>query len=79
MEFEQIVVEKLRILPVDKQQEVLSFIEFLLFNLRQLNLQQAVQHEVSFFDATREFAGCIEDAPSDLSVNPVYLEGLGEV
>ena len=29
MNIEQAVVEKLRIMPVDKQQEVLDFVEFL--------------------------------------------------
>jgi len=33
---------------------------------------------VSFAQAAKKFKGCIKQAPVDLSINPVYLEGFGE-
>lgn len=33
---------------------------------------------VSFLDAAQQYAGCIKDAPPDLSTNPCYMEGYGE-
>ena len=32
----------------------------------------------SFLDAARQYAGCITDAPPDLSTNSRYMEGYGE-
>ncbi len=34
--------------------------------------------EQSFLEAARRYAGCIKDAPPDLSTNPRYMEGYGE-
>jgi hypothetical protein len=34
--------------------------------------------QLSFYDFTKEFCGCIKGGPSDLSNNPKYLEGFGE-
>ena len=71
---EQIAIEKLKLLPLDKQQEVLDFIEFLQAKLKGTEQEQ---ESVSFLAATEDFAGCLEGGPSDLSTNKRYLEGLG--
>jgi Protein of unknown function (DUF2281) len=71
---EQIALEKLKLLPLDKQQEVLDFIEFLQARLK---AREQEQEAVSFLVATEDFAGCLEGGPSDLSTNKKYLEGLG--
>jgi hypothetical protein len=31
----------------------------------------------SFYDSMRDLIGIVKDAPSDLSTNPKYMEGLG--
>jgi Protein of unknown function (DUF2281) len=71
---EQIAIEKLKLLPLDKQQEVLDFIEFLQAKLKG---REQEQESGSFLAATEDFAGCLEGGPSDLSTNKRYLEGLG--
>jgi Protein of unknown function (DUF2281) len=73
---EQIAIEKLKLLPLDKQQEVLDFIEFLHAKLKGREQEQE-QESGSFLAATEDFAGCLEGGPSDLSTNKRYLERLG--
>ncbi len=64
--------------PLSKQQEVLNFVEFLQTKLKQKKEEQVEQKNVSFLDATREFAGCLDGGPKDLSTNKKYLEDLGK-
>lgn len=77
MSIEQAVLEKLKTLPTDKQQQVLDFVEFLQVKASSETVLLAEIPEVSFFEAAREFIGCAE-GPGDLSTNPKYMEGYGE-
>lgn len=77
MTIEQAVLEKLRTLPTNKQQEVLDFIEFLQTQAESEKLLPAEEPAISFLDAAREFIGCVE-GPGDLSTNPNYMEGYGK-
>jgi hypothetical protein len=74
MSIEQAVVEKLRALPTDKQQEVLDFTEFLGLKASK-NLQD---NSVSVLEAAGDLVGCLEGGAPDLSTNNKYMEGFGE-
>ena len=76
MSIERAVVEKLRVLPLDKQQEVLDFVEF---------LENKVQREpnadrwagMTALEAAQSVMGVVGDGPTDLSTNPKYMDGFG--
>lgn len=65
------ILQRIRQLSLQQQQEVLDFSEFLLSR----NVATA---EVSgaFLAAAQDWIGCVE-APEDLATNPAYMEGFG--
>ncbi|MGH2416680.1 MAG: DUF2281 domain-containing protein, partial [Microcystaceae cyanobacterium] len=71
---EKAILEKVRNLPPDRQQQILDFAEFL---QSKSGAQPPPGEPLSFLEATQEFAGCLEGGPADLSSNKKYLEGLG--
>lgn len=73
----QIAVEKMQLLPPEKQQEVLDFIEFLQNKLSQQSPNQEKQEPISFLTVAQNFAGCVDGGSGDLATNKKYLEGLG--
>jgi Protein of unknown function (DUF2281) len=73
----QTVNEKMRLLPPEKQQEVLDFIEFLQSKLVQQNTNIEQIEPISFLAAAQQFVGCVDGGPGDLATNKQYLEGLG--
>lgn len=75
MNIEQIV-EKLKTLPSEKQQEVLDFVEFLHKTLQE-EIKSQEGEVVSALTLAQKWVGCVEGGPSDLSTNKKYLEGLG--
>ena len=77
IDIEQTIVDKLKTLSPDKQQEVLDFVEFLQAKASKQKENQDKQESISFLTATKEFAGCLDGGPADLSTNKKYLEGLG--
>jgi hypothetical protein len=70
----EIASAKLLELPLDKQQEVLDFIEFLQSKIE----PEKIEEPVSFLEAAKEFAGCLDSNITDLSYNQQYMEGYGE-
>ncbi|MEH2254081.1 DUF2281 domain-containing protein [Nostoc sp.] len=77
MSIVQTATEKMHSLPLEKQQEVLDFIEFLQSKLAQQNINQEQQEPISFLTAAQQLAGCVDGGPGDLATNKQYLEGLG--
>ena len=78
MSIEQIIVEKLRNLPPEKQQEALDFVESLLGKMAQQELSHQQQEQrVSALKLAEKWAGCLE-AASDLSTNKQYMDGYGK-
>ncbi|OWY68741.1 hypothetical protein B7486_24695 [cyanobacterium TDX16] len=77
MSIEQIVLEKLKTLPIDKQQEVLDFVEFL---QSKTPVKQSDSKEdkpvLSALALAQKWVGCVE-GPEDLSTNKKYMEGFG--
>jgi hypothetical protein len=79
MSIEQTVLEKLKTLPSDKQQEVLDFVEFLQTRFSLPQSQQAEKPSISALEAAGDLVGCVKGGPPDLSTNKQYMEGFGEV
>jgi len=71
-------------LPVDKQQEALNFIEFLVFKLGDRQFQQESVTDVvnktggSPHDLLKKWEGAVEGGVDDLSFNKKYMEGYGQ-
>jgi Protein of unknown function (DUF2281) len=77
MSIEEIIIDKVRILPPDKQQETLDFVEFLLAKMQKQELSaQEIKPGVSALTLVQEYVGCVE-AASDLSTNKDYMDGYG--
>lgn len=77
MTIAQLITEKLDTLPLEKQQEVLDFVEFLQSKFAGDLTSELNESSISFLSAASEFAGALE-GPGDLSTNPKYMEGFGE-
>lgn len=79
MSIEPAVLEKLRTLPTNKQQEVLDFVEFLQGKLTQVErTNQFSNLEISALEAAQQVLGVIGEGPSDLSTNKHHIEGYGQ-
>lgn len=77
MTVQEIIVEKLSTLPLEKQQEVLDFVEFLLAQMQKRELPSENEEQtVSVFTLAQKFIGAVE-GPGDLSYNKKYMEGYG--
>ncbi|MDJ0846291.1 DUF2281 domain-containing protein [Crocosphaera sp.] len=74
MKISEIASEKIAKLPVDKQQQVLDFIEFIQSKIE----PETIDENVSFLEAAKDFAGCLDNKITDLSHNQQYMEGYGE-
>ncbi|MFN6568052.1 DUF2281 domain-containing protein [Dendronalium sp. ChiSLP03b] len=75
MSIEEIIMDKVRVLPPDKQQEALDFVEFLLAKMQKQGLSaQEKNLGVSALALAQEYIGCVE-AASDLSTNKDYMDG----
>lgn len=77
-------VSTMQQLPIEKQQEILSFIEFIAFKMGDRQIKKVAQIPlvddepvVSCYDLTKKWIGIADDLPDDLSVNQKYMEGYG--
>ncbi len=77
MSIEQAVVKKLRVLPLDKQQEVLDFVESLEDKTRQES-NSLRWTGMTALEAAQSVMGIVGDGPTDLSTNPKYMDGFGQ-
>jgi hypothetical protein len=77
MSIEQAVVEKLKTLSINKQQEVLDFVEFLQAKTYKQEFKSN-ETSISVKEVAQQFAGCLDGGPTDLSSNKKHLEGLGK-
>lgn len=77
MSIEEIILDKVRILPPDKQQETLDFVEFLLAKIQKQELSvEEIKSGVSALTLAQEYVACVVPA-SDLSTNKDYMDGYG--
>ncbi len=74
---EQTILAQIKGLTEQQQQELLNFIEFLQFKAQKQDLQEEEKEEISAYEAAKEFAGCVDGGPGDLSTNKKYLKGMG--
>ncbi len=72
---EQTILEQIKGLTEQQQQEVLNFIEFLQFKAQKQDLQEEEKDPISAYEAAKEFIGCVESGIGDLSYNKKYLQG----
>lgn len=75
-QLEEQVLEHLRTLPSNRQQEVLNFILFL--SQQQQNTLTPATQTRSFTAAAQKYVGSLDEGPFDLSTNPQCMEGFGE-
>lgn len=77
------LLERIRIrserLPLDKQREVLDFIEFLDARREQAATPADVARQASCLELAEQqgLVGCLKDAPADLSTSPAHLRDYG--
>ncbi|WP_017651062.1 DUF2281 domain-containing protein [Fortiea contorta] len=77
MSIEELIIDKVRILPPDKQQEALDFVEFLLAKIQKQELSiQEKKSGISALTLAQEYIVCVE-AAGDLSTNKDYMDGYG--
>ena len=72
----QTILEKLNALTPQQQQEVIDFIEFLQFKAEKKEITEE-KNTVSFYEAAKEYIGCVDGGPGDLATNKDYLRGIG--
>jgi hypothetical protein len=80
MSVEQVVVEKLKTLSPDKQQEVLDFVEFLESRTIKTKTEPMPNRweGMTALEAAQRVMEPVGDGPPDLSTNPQYMNGFGE-
>ena len=77
-------VSKMQQLPIDRQQQVLKFIEFLTFDLGDRQVDQETENLTakktgsSPRDLLKKWEGAVEGGVDDLSYNKKYMEGYGQ-
>jgi hypothetical protein len=69
--YPQTILEKLDALTPEQQQEVIDFIEFLQFKAHKKEVPE--QKPISFYEAAKEYMGCVDGGPGDLATNKDYL------
>ncbi len=75
---EDLIIERFKQLSPEKQQQVLDFAEFLHFQSQKQEESTEEKEPISAYEAAKEFAGCVDFGPGDLSTNKEYLKGLGQ-
>ena len=79
MSIEQAIVEKLRTLPPERQQEALDFVEFLQTRVKQSMPQESIQIlQESALKAAQRVLSVVGEGPPDLSTNPDHMEGYSQ-
>lgn len=66
--YEKIILENVKNLTPQQQQEVLDFIEFLKFKGLKQEISEKEEKVISMLEATKEFVGCLESEVGDLSL-----------
>ncbi len=71
------ILEAVEILPTEKQQQVLDFVQFLATKRLKTKTEEIETTTQSFFEVAQSSIGAGE-GPVDLSTNPDYMQGHGE-
>ena len=73
----QTILDKLNTLTNQQQQEVINFIEFLQFKAQKPQKNDE-ETPISFYEAAKEYIGCVDGGPGDLGTNKEYLKTMGK-
>ena len=73
----QQILQTIKALPAEDQQQVLSFAEFLWTERQKVMTTQSEPAQRSFLEVARASIGAGE-GPEDLSTNPDYMQGYGQ-
>ncbi|NES75578.1 MULTISPECIES: hypothetical protein [Okeania] len=66
--YEQIILENVKNLTLQQQQEVLDFIAFLKFKGQKQEISEKEEKVISMLEAAKEFVGCLESGVGGLSL-----------
>lgn len=69
---EQTILEKIKKLTPQQQQEVIDFIEFLQFKAQKTEISE--EESISAYESAKDLVGCVESGIGDLSYNKKYLD-----
>ncbi|NES91584.1 MULTISPECIES: DUF2281 domain-containing protein [Okeania] len=72
--YEQIILEKVKKLTLQQQQEVLDFIKFLHIKNQNIEIPTPEKKPISAYEAAKQWVGCVDSGIGDLSYNKKYLE-----
>jgi hypothetical protein len=70
---DQLIAEKVRTLSLEKQQQVLDFVEFLHSKSPKMEFKHPNGTVMSALEAAADLVGCVDGEPGDLSTNKEYL------
>ncbi len=78
---EEQVVDGLRVLPLEKQQKVLDFVEALRSNSAVQKSESIPDSKtfISFAEAAHKYIGSVDSGHTDLSTNKKHMEDFGKV
>lgn len=72
--YEQIILENVKKLTPQQQQEVLDFIEFLHSKNQKLEIPTPEKKPISAYEAAKQWVGGVDSGIGDLSYNKKYFE-----
>ena len=71
---QQTILESLKKLTPQQQQEVLDFIEFLQSKNQKIETSIPEEKPISAYEAAKQWVGCVDSGIGDLSYNKKYLD-----
>ncbi|MBP0020977.1 MAG: hypothetical protein J7647_25890 [Cyanobacteria bacterium SBLK] len=76
---EDLLLERFNLLSSERQQQLLNFAAFLLFQEKQQHEENegAEQEPISFLESAKDLIGRVDGGPGDLATNKEYLKRLG--
>ncbi|NEQ78060.1 MAG: DUF2281 domain-containing protein [Okeania sp. SIO2C9] len=72
--YEKIILENVKNLTPQQQQEVLYFIELLHSKNQKIETPTPEKEPISAYEAAKQWVGCVDSGIGDLSYNKKYLE-----
>lgn len=75
------IADKLSSLPLEKQQMVLEFADFLSQQSREAVSTGSISQKPSTFyeEVVSQYVGCVDSGHTDLSTNKAHMDGFGKV
>ena len=71
------IVQTVEALPIEDQQQVLAFVEFIWTKLEKASTTELETTPRSFFQVAQASIG-VGEGPGDISTNPEYMQGYGQ-